>query len=145
MSEEEKCRIRQIRAYADEYVNELENEVHSEFMQSIMKDAIEDAVKWADSHPRNKIEKDECKKLIEDEFNKLVCNKTISDFKLDFDNDVDENGILTVGAQIRLKEPVRYYTIKKSDFPGMTNEEFTGMCNEIKTEIENQIANYKAI
>ena len=32
MSEEEKRRIRQIRAYADEYVNELENEVHSEFM-----------------------------------------------------------------------------------------------------------------
>ena len=58
MSEEEKCRIRQIRAYADEYVNELENEVHSEFMQSIIKDAIEDAVKWADSHPKNKIEKD---------------------------------------------------------------------------------------
>ena len=36
MSEDEKCRIRQIRTYADEYVNELENEVHSEFMQSII-------------------------------------------------------------------------------------------------------------
>ena len=58
MSENEKCRIRQIRAYADEYVNELENEVHSEFMQSIIRDAIEDAVKWADSHPKNKIEKE---------------------------------------------------------------------------------------
>ena len=58
MSEDEKCRIRQIRAYADEYVNELENEVHSEFMQSIIRDAIEDAVKWADSHPKNKIEKE---------------------------------------------------------------------------------------
>ena len=57
MSEDEKCRIRQIRAYADEYVNELENEVHSEFMQSIIRDAIEDAVRWADSHPKNKIEK----------------------------------------------------------------------------------------
>ena len=58
MREDEKCRIRQIRAYADEYVNELENEVHSEFMQSIIRDAIEDAVKWADSHPKNKIEKE---------------------------------------------------------------------------------------
>ena len=58
MSEDEKCRIRQIRAYADEYVNELENEVHSEFIQSIIRDAIEDAVKWADSHPKNKIEKE---------------------------------------------------------------------------------------
>lgn len=58
MSEEEKCRIRQIRAYADEYVDELENEVHSEFMQSIIKDAIEDAVRWADSHPKNKSEKE---------------------------------------------------------------------------------------
>ena len=57
MSENEKRRIRQIRAYADEYVNELENEVHSEFMQSIIKDAIEDAVRWADSHPKNKTEK----------------------------------------------------------------------------------------
>ena len=58
MSENEKRRIRQIRAYADEYVNELENEVHSEFMQSIIKDAIEDAVRWADSHPKNEIEKE---------------------------------------------------------------------------------------
>ena len=58
MSEDEKCRIRQIRAYADEYVNELENEVHSEFIQSIIRDAIEDAVRWADSHPKNKIEKE---------------------------------------------------------------------------------------
>lgn len=57
ISEEEKCRIRQIRAYADWYVDELlEKEVHSEFMQSIIKDAIEDAVRWADSHPKNKIE-----------------------------------------------------------------------------------------
>ena len=58
ISEEEKCRILQIRAYADEYVNELENEVHSEFMQSIIRDAIEDAVRWVDSHPKNKIEKE---------------------------------------------------------------------------------------
>ena len=58
IGEEEKCRILQIRAYADEYVNELENEVHSEFMQSIIRDAIEDAVRWADSHPKNKIEKE---------------------------------------------------------------------------------------
>ena len=58
ISEEEKCRILQIRAYADEYGNELENEVHSGFMQSIIRDAIEDAVRWADSHPKNKIEKE---------------------------------------------------------------------------------------
>jgi len=57
MSEDEKCRIRQIRVYADDYVNSLKNEVHSDFMKSIIKDAIEDAVKWADSHPKNKIEK----------------------------------------------------------------------------------------
>lgn len=58
ISEDEKRRILQIRAYADEYVNELENEVHSEFMQSIIRDAIEDAVRWADSHPKNKINKE---------------------------------------------------------------------------------------
>ena len=58
ISEEEKCRILQIRESADEYVNDLENEVHSEFMQSIIRDAIEDAVRWADSHPKNKIEKE---------------------------------------------------------------------------------------
>lgn len=52
MSEEEKCRIRQIRDYADQYVNDLENEVHSDFIKSIIKDAIEDAVIWADSHPK---------------------------------------------------------------------------------------------
>lgn len=57
MSEDEKYRILQIRAYADEYVDDLENEVHSDFMKSIIKDAIEDAVRWADSHPKNKIEK----------------------------------------------------------------------------------------
>lgn len=57
MSEDEKYRILQIRAYADEYVDDLENEVHSDFMKSIIKDAIEDAVIWADSHPKNKIEK----------------------------------------------------------------------------------------
>jgi hypothetical protein len=55
LSEEEKHRIRQIRAYADEYVNELEenNNVHSEFTKTVIKDAIEDAVRWADSHPKN--------------------------------------------------------------------------------------------
>lgn len=53
MSEEEKCRIRQIRAYADEYVNELENEVHSDFIKSIIKDTIEDAVRWADENPKS--------------------------------------------------------------------------------------------
>lgn len=83
-----------------------------------------------------KNEIDVYKRQIEDEFNKLVCNKTISDFKLDFDNDVDENGILTVDAQIRLNAPVRYCTIKESDFPEMTHEEFVEMCNEIKSEIE---------
>jgi len=82
------------------------------------------------------MEIDECKKRIEDEFNKLVCNKTISDFKLDFDNDVDENGVLTVDAQIRLNAPVRYYTINKSDFPELSQDEFIEMCNKIKMEIE---------
>ena len=83
---------------------------------------------------KNEIEK--YKRIIEDDFNKLVCNKTISDFKLDFDNDVDENGVLTVDAQIRLKSPVRYYTINEFDFPEMTHEEFIEMCNKIKMEIE---------
>ena len=83
-----------------------------------------------------KNEIDKYKRLVEDEFNKFVCNKTISDFKLDFDNDVDENGMLTVDAQIRLNSPVRYYTIKESDFPEMTHEEFIKMCNDIKMEIE---------
>lgn len=54
MSEDEKCRIRQIRAYADEYVNDLENEIHSDLTECLIRDAIEDAVKWADSHPKNK-------------------------------------------------------------------------------------------
>ena len=79
---------------------------------------------------------DECKKLIEDEFNKFVCNKTISDFKLDFDNDVDENGNLNVDAQVRLNSPVRYYSINKSDFPELSKDEFVEMCNKIKMEIE---------
>lgn len=83
-----------------------------------------------------KSEIDKCKRLVEDEFNKLVCNKTISDFKLDFDNDIDENGVLTVDAQIRLNSPVRYYSIKESDFPEMTHEEFIEMCNRFKMEIE---------
>lgn len=87
------------------------------------------------------MEIDECKKRIEDEFNRLVCNRTISDFKLDFDNDVDENGVLTVDAQIRLNSPIRYYTIKESDFPEMTHEEFIEMCNKIKKEINNDIQN----
>ena len=54
MSEDEKCRIRQIRAYADEYVNDLENEIHSDLVECLIRDAIEDAVRWADSHPKNK-------------------------------------------------------------------------------------------
>ena len=83
-----------------------------------------------------KNEIDKYKRLYEYEFNKLVCNKTISDFKLDFDNDVDENGVLTVDAQIRLNSTVRYYSINKCDFPEMTYEEFTEMCNKIKMEIE---------
>ena len=74
---------------------------------------------------------DEYKKRIEDEFNNLVCNKTISNFKLDFDNDVDENGALTVDAQIRLNAPVRYYTINKSDFHELSQDEFNEMCNKI--------------
>jgi len=88
------------------------------------------------------------KRLIEKEFNKMVCNKTISNFRLDFDKDVDENGILTVDAQVRLKEPVRYYTIKESDFPELTHEEFIELCdkiielcNKIKEEINNDIQN----
>lgn len=58
MNEDEKYRIQQIRDYADEYINNLENIVHSSYMRSIIKDVIEDAVKWADSHPKNKIEKE---------------------------------------------------------------------------------------
>lgn len=46
-----------------------------------------------------KSEIEKYKKLFEDEFNKLVYNKTISDFKLDFDNDVDENGNLNDAKQ----------------------------------------------
>lgn len=83
-----------------------------------------------------KSEIDKCKRLVEDEFNKLVCNKTISDFKLDFDNDIDENGVLTVDAQIRLNSPIRHYSINKSDFPEMTHDEFVEMCNKIIMEIE---------
>ena len=88
-----------------------------------------------------KNEIDKYKRLYEYEFNKLVCNKTISDFKLDFDNDVDENGVLTVDAQIRLTSPIRYYSINKSDFPEMTHEEFIELCNKIKEEINNDIQN----
>ena len=82
---------------------------------------------------------DEYKKRIEDEFNNLICNKTINNFKLDFDNDVDENGMLTVAAQIRLNSPVRYYTINKSDFPELSQDEFNEMCNDIKMEIEKDL------
>lgn len=57
MSENEKYRIQQIREYADEYVNDLGNISYSGYMRSIIKDVIEDAIKWADSHPKNKIEK----------------------------------------------------------------------------------------
>lgn len=85
---------------------------------------------------KNEIEK--CKRLFEDEFNKLVCNKTIRDFRLNFDNDVDENGVLKVNAEVRLNSPLRYYTIKKTDFPEMSCEEFTTMCDEIKNEIEKK-------
>ena len=82
---------------------------------------------------------DEYKKRIEDEFNNLICNKTINNFKLDFDNDVDENGMLTVDAQIRLNPPVRYYTINKSDFPELSQDEFNEMCDDIKMEIEKDL------
>mgnify|MGYP003571253278 CR=1 FL=1 len=58
MSENEKCRIEQIRAYAEEYVNDLESIKYSGYMRSLIKGVIEDAVKWADSHPKNKIEKE---------------------------------------------------------------------------------------
>lgn len=61
ISEEEKCRLRQIRAYADEYVNELEESETfglTDYTLTIIKDAIEDAVRWADSHPKNKIQKE---------------------------------------------------------------------------------------
>ncbi len=88
---------------------------------------------------KNEIEK--YKRIFKDEFNKFVCNKTISDFKLNFDNDVDENGMLTVDVQISLNSPVRHYTINKSDFPEMTHEEFIKMCNDIKDEIINNIQN----
>ena len=79
---------------------------------------------------------DEFKKLIEDEFTKLVCNKTISDFKLDFDNDVVENDMLTVDAQVKLNGAIRQYTINKSDFLELSQDEFVEICSEIKMEIE---------
>lgn len=79
------------------------------------------------------------KRIFEDELNKFVCNKTISDFKLDFDKDVDENGMLTVNVQISLNSPVRYYTIKESDFPELSQNEFIEMCNDIKMEIEKDL------
>lgn len=82
---------------------------------------------------------DEFKKLIENEFTKLVCNKTISDFKLDFDNDVVENDMLMVNVQVKLNESVRQYTINKSDFPELTQDEFVEMCSEIKTGIEKDL------
>ena len=78
---------------------------------------------------------DAYKRRIEEIFNKLVCDSTLLDFKLNFDKGVDENGILTVDAQVSLNSPVRYYSINKSDFPELSNEEFVEMCNEIKTEI----------
>ena len=81
----------------------------------------------------------EFKKLIENEFTKLVCNKTISDFKLDFDNDVVENDMLMVDAQVNLNGIVRQYTINKSDFPELTQDEFAKMCSEIKMEIEKDL------
>ena len=40
MSNEEKERRLQIRAYADEYVNSLENIVHSGYMISVIKDVV---------------------------------------------------------------------------------------------------------
>lgn len=85
---------------------------------------------------KNEIEK--YKIFFEDEFNKLVCNKTIRDFSLYFDNDVDENGILKIDAKVILNSPIRYYTINKTDFPEMTREEFIAMCDEIKKEIEEK-------
>ena len=53
-----------------------------------------------------------------------------------FDKDVDENGTLNVDAQVRLNSPVRYYSINKSDFPELSQDEFVEMCNKIKMEIE---------
>lgn len=64
MSNEEKERRLQIRAYADEYVNSLENIVHSGYMISVIKDVIEDAVIWADSHPKSKIKSMKAKDLM---------------------------------------------------------------------------------
>lgn len=55
MSEDEKCRIRQIRAYANEYVKDLEESKGiglTDYTLTIIKDVIEDAAIWADSHPK---------------------------------------------------------------------------------------------
>ena len=91
------------------------------------------------------MEIERCKRLIEEEFNKMICNKTISDFRLDFGNGVDENGNLTVNAQIKLNPPVRYYSINKSDFPELSQDEFIEMCNEIKIKIEKDYEKEEAI
>ena len=47
MSEDEKCRIRQIRAYTNRHVNDLEDEIHNDFIGRLISgamEAIEDAI-----------------------------------------------------------------------------------------------------
>lgn len=47
MSEDEKCRIQQIRAYTNKHVNDLEDEIHNDFIGCLFSgamEAIEDAI-----------------------------------------------------------------------------------------------------
>lgn len=61
---------------------------------------------------------DKYKRLLEDGFNKLVSDKSIADFKLDFAEDIDENGTLNVTAHVKLIPPITY------------------LCDEIEYEIK---------
>ena len=114
----------------------LKNHIYSKIEQGIMERDFKD---------EDFDEIDTYKRIIEKDFNKLICDVKISDFSLDFDNDVDENGILTVDAQVSLNSPVRDYSINKSDFPELSNEEFVEMCNEIKSEITKGLGNEQPV
>ena len=88
---------------------------------------------------------DTYKRRIEEGFNKLVCDGTISDFSLDFDNDVDETGVFVVNAQLKMNSSVRYLEIKHTDFPELTQDEVIEMFDEIKTEITNSLENEQPV
>ncbi len=85
---------------------------------------------------------DRYKRLVKDKFNKLVSDRSIADFKLDFADDVDENGTLNITAHVKLIPLLTYtcFTIKKSDFPEISHEKFVNLCDEIKYEIKRGLA-----